>query len=152
MTGEREPSSQEEPGPKSAEHHLAALRSQEGVRRWSDKFADAFRGLRLGTRGQSSFYVHFAFAAAVVVVAAALGMSRLEWAILILCIFIVLTAEMFNTSLEWLAKAIDRRPDERIGAALDIGSAAVLLAAIGAALVGVILLGFRVGERMGWWE
>nr|MCU0875418.1 diacylglycerol kinase [Pirellulaceae bacterium] len=51
----------------------------------------------------------------------------------------VLTAEMFNSALEHLARAVDRSENRHLGSALDIGSAAVLTASIGASLVGALV-------------
>lgn len=123
-------------------------------RGWRQKFADAFRGIWMGIRDQSSFRVHFAVAAMVVVVATALGLDRLEWSLLVLAIGGVLVAEMFNTALEHLAKAVDRSHNPYIGNALDIGSGAVLLAALTSVVLGTIVLGFRLwglAESWGLW-
>ncbi len=120
-------------------------------RSWAGKFRDAFRGLIAGVRGQSSFFVHFFATAAVIAAAAVLGVNRYEWSILLLCITVVLVAEMFNSSLESMAKAITGRNHPHLGNSLDIGSAAVLVAAIGAAAVGAIILGHRLGQLLGWW-
>jgi diacylglycerol kinase len=124
-----------------------------GQRTWREKFGDAFHGVKAGVRGQSSFFVHFFMAALVLAAAAALGVHSLaEWGILLLCITVVLTAEMFNSAIESLARAITRDVDPHVGAALDIGSAAVLLASIGAAIVGAAVLANRLGMLMGWWS
>jgi diacylglycerol kinase len=120
-------------------------------RPWSQKFRDAFRGIQLGIRRQSSFLVHFAFTAAVLVCAALFHVSLLEWCLLILCITVVLVAEMVNSALESMGKAITDQHQYHLGNALDIGSAAVLLAAAGAALVGSIVFLNRLGLTMGWW-
>lgn len=128
--------------------------AEQGPRRrrsWAKKFRDAFRGLAVGVRGQSSFRVHFFFAAAVIVCAAVMRMPRLEWCVLLVCIAIVLAAETFNSALELLAKAITDEHDPRLADALDIGSAAVLVASIGAALVGSILFLHRLGVLLRWW-
>ena len=108
-------------------------------RTWREKFRDAFRGVRSGMRGQVSFRVHIFMAAAVVIAAALLRCNLAEWCILLLCIAGVLTAEMINSALEHFAKAVAKDHDPQIGEALDTGSAAVLLASIGAALVGAII-------------
>ncbi|MEX0865970.1 MAG: diacylglycerol kinase [Pirellulales bacterium] len=108
-------------------------------RTWRTKFSDAFRGFRHGVRGQSSFFVHFFFAAAVVGAGLALRVTLVEWCLLALCIAGVLTAEMFNTALEKLVKATVKQHNPEVGAALDISSAAVLLASIGAVVVGAII-------------
>jgi diacylglycerol kinase len=113
-------------------------------RPWREKFRDAFRGVRSGMRGQVSFRVHIFMAAAVVVAATLLRCSLSEWCILLLCIAGVLTAEMINSALEHFARAVAKDHDPQIGEALDTGSAAVLLASIGAALVGAIIFISRV--------
>ncbi len=69
-----------------------------------------------------------------------------------LCIAGVLTAEMFNSALESMAKAITGESDPHLGNSLDIGSAAVLVASIGAAVVGAIIFGHRVGVLLEWWQ
>ncbi len=115
-------------------------------RSWRQKFRDAFRGVAFGVRDQSSFRVHFATAIAVLAAAAFLRLDRVQWCLLILSVSGVLVAEMFNTALEHLAKAVDRSHNPHIANALDIGSAAVLIAAFGAALVGAVVLGLRLLE------
>jgi len=115
----------------------------EGTKRvkrsWADKFRDAFRGVSEGVRGQSSFTVHVMMAAAVIVVAALLKAAVLQWCMLLICITIVLVAEMFNTAMEHLAKGIADSHDENVGLALDVASGAVLMASIGASAVGAIV-------------
>jgi len=118
---------------------------------WADKFRNAFRGVRLGVRGQRSFQAHALLAVAVIACAAAFKVSLTEWCILLLCVAVVFAAEMFNSALESMAKAVSEQHDYHLGNALDIGSAAVLIAALGAAVVGSIIFLFRLGIALGWW-
>jgi diacylglycerol kinase len=120
-------------------------------RPWTRKFRDAFRGIREGMYGQSSFAVHFPVTVAVIAAGAALGISMHEWCLLTLCIAGVLVAEMFNSALESMAKAITGESDPHLGNSLDIGSAAVLLASVGASVIGLLILGRRLGMLLGWW-
>ena len=122
------------------------------MRGWKQKFADAFRGLREGVRGGSSFRAHFAIAIAVLIAAAVLRMGAVEWGGLALCIAGVLAAEMFNTALESLAKAISVGENQHIRDALDIASGAVLTAALGSIAVGAAIFGHRAGQLLGWWN
>ena len=121
------------------------------TRSWSAKFGDAFRGVREEIRGQRSFRVHFAAAVAVIVSAAALRVTLPEWCVLLMCITGVLVAEMFNTAMEALAKAITHNLNRHIALALDIAGAAVLVASIGSALVGGIIFVNRLGLMLQWW-
>ena len=119
-------------------------------RSWAKKFRDAFRGARQGVRGQGSFFVHVFFVAAVVLSAMALRVERIEWCALVLCITIVLAAEMFNRRWRrWPGRSTPRGTPIS-GDALDIGSAAVLLCAVGAAAVGLIVFLHRLGFLLEW--
>jgi len=116
---------------------------------WRRKFRDAFRGQKRGFRGESSFFVHFFAAAMVIVTAVALGADRTEWCLLLLCITLVLTAEMFNSAIERVAKAVDQNYNAHLRDALDIAAGGVLTAAVGAAIVGVVILGRLVCISLG---
>ena len=107
---------------------------------WYRKFQNALRGWKLGVTGQSSFRVHLVATIAIVTLAILLKMTMEQWCLLILCISTVLTAEFFNSSLERLARSVDDQYNEQLGAALDIAAGAVLVATIGAILVGGSLL------------
>ncbi|MEN6452230.1 MAG: diacylglycerol kinase family protein [Thermoguttaceae bacterium] len=120
-------------------------------RTWFRKFRDAFRGVVIGVRGQSSFQVHLAVGIMVVVAGIALAIDLTEWCILTICIVGVLTAEMLNSSLESMAKAITGESHPHLGNSLDIASAAVLVASIGSAIVGAIIFGHRIGMLLHWW-
>jgi diacylglycerol kinase len=119
---------------------------------WSRKLRCAARGLAWGLRTERNFLVHLAAAAAVLGAAIALNANRLEWCVLVLCITVVLGAEMFNTAIEQLARAITRDHNEQLRDALDTSSGAVLLVVIGAAVVGSLVLGYRLGCLLNWWS
>ncbi len=100
------------------------------------KFRSAFRGLKRAIRRESNFFVHLFVSAITIFAAAVFRISLGEWCLLAICIIGVVAAEMFNTSIESLAKAISREYNPRIADALDIASAAVLVTAVGAVVVG----------------
>ena len=113
-------------------------------RSWLGKFADAFRGLFHAVTTEWSFAAHLPVAAAAVALAAWLGISPVEWCLVVLSIGGVVAAETFNTSVESLARALDAGPDQRIKDALDTASAAVLVAVGAAILVGLLIFGPRL--------
>ncbi len=119
-------------------------------RRWRDKFRDAGRGVKLGIRGHSSFFVHFFCAALVVAAALALQCDVLEWAVLLGCVGAVLTAELFNSALETLFHGLDVPTKQRLVGVLDISAGAVLLASLTAAAAGGLVLGHRLLAVLGW--
>lgn len=113
-------------------------------RGWGAKFADAFRGLVRAVRSQSSFSVHLAVAMAVVAAGAVFRLSPGEWALIALAIGLVLMAEIFNTSVESLARGPGNRRHPRLRDALDMASAAVLMASATAVVVGLAVFGPRL--------
>ena len=122
-------------------------------RSWLGKFRSAGRGvLRALSEQRSSFAVHLVVAGAVVIAGALLRVTLVEWCVLILCVAAVLIAELFNTALEHLARAITRDHNEEIRDALDTSSGAVLLAALGAAIAGSLIFVHRLGVLLTWWD
>jgi diacylglycerol kinase len=118
-------------------------------RTWRGKFADAGRGVKLGVRGHSSFFVHFFFTALVLTAAIVLRCNLVSWCLLLLCIGFVLTAELFNSAIETLFHGLDPRSKERCHRSLDIAAGAVLLASVTAAVVGGLVFAFRLAEFFG---
>ncbi len=118
-------------------------------RPWRHKFAAAFRGIKLGVRGHSSFFVHFFFAALVLAAAIVLGCDRLEWCVLLGCIGLVMTAELFNSAIETLFRELDEETRSRGWPALDVAAGAVLFAAITASVVGTLVFAARLASFLG---
>ena len=114
------------------------------VRRWRDKFREAFRGVKRGVRGHSSFSVHFFFAALALTAALVLECDHYEWCLVVGCIGLVMTAELFNSAVETLFHGLDAESKGRIQGCLDIAAGAVLVAGLTAAVVGAIVFGHRL--------
>jgi diacylglycerol kinase len=108
-------------------------------RRWRDKFRVAFRGIKMGIRGHSSFAVHFFFTALVLAAGVILRCGVLEWCLLLGCIGLVLTVELFNSAVETLFRGLDEATQQRVWPCLDISAGAVLLASVTAAVIGTIV-------------
>ncbi len=115
-------------------------------RSWPAKFQDAFRGLKLGVRGHSSFFVHFFVATVVLAAAATFGIDWVGWCILFGCITAVIVAELFNSAIEVLCRVleIERLPNGK--APLDIAAGAVLATSIGASIIGAVVFAVRLVE------
>src|SRR5437016_6419257 len=93
-------------------------------RSWRAKFREAFRGLKFGVRGHSSFFVHFFFAALVIATAIALRCDLLDWCILLGCIGMVFTAELFNSAIETIFHGLEETTKPRVRVSLDIAAGA----------------------------
>ena len=111
--------------------------------RWKS-FACAARGFALLLRTQVNARIHLLATILVIAAGLAFRIARGEWALLAIAIAIVWIAEGANTALEFLADRITREHDDTIHKAKDIAAGAVLLAAIAAAVVGILILGPHV--------
>lgn len=102
-------------------------------------FGYAFEGLAVMVRTQPNAWIHGV--AAVVVLAAGVwvGLPARDWALVIFAIGLVWVAEALNTAIEFLADAAVPDHHSLIKHAKDVAAAAVLLASITAAAVGVLV-------------
>ena len=102
---------------------------------------DALDGIYHTLVEQPNFRIQCVVAAIAAAGGIALRFGPLQWAVLTLACAFVLSAELFNTGLE---HAIDMYKPENhplARAAKHAGAAAVLIAAVAAAIVGVCLFG-----------
>ena len=102
-------------------------------------FKYAWQGLRDLYAHQPNFRVHLAFTAVAVGAGFLLGIGRLEWVAIVICILLVTTAEAMNTALEYLTDLVSPGYHELAGKAKDAAAAAVLITAIGAVVVGLLV-------------
>jgi diacylglycerol kinase (ATP) len=114
------------------------------VRRTLYSFRHAGRGLWWAVSSQANLRVHLAAAVVVLIAALVLRFSVLEFVALLLCFAVVIPAELFNTTLEVLIDYAWPEHHPMIGRAKDVAAAAVLVAAIGAACVGLLLFGRHI--------
>jgi diacylglycerol kinase (ATP) len=104
-------------------------------------FRYALKGLRYMLISQKNAWIHAVFSAAVFGMALFLQLGRMEWAWIILAVVAVWTAEALNTAFEALADVASPEFHPLVERAKDVAAGAVLIAALGAALIGVLILG-----------
>jgi diacylglycerol kinase (ATP) len=109
------------------------------LRERSTSFRHAIRGIFIVIRTQPNAWIHLVATIGVVIAGKLLNVTRGEWLALILAIGLVWTAEALNTAIEFLADEISLERRDRLGIAKDTGAAGVLLAAIAAAIIGLIV-------------
>lgn len=118
------------------------------MRHWISKFRNAFRGVRLAMAGQSSFYVHLPMAGLVIALGIYLECSHWQWCILALCIALVITLEIINSAIETLAHALCPDHHPAVGKALDMASAAVLIASLIASAIGLTIFSTQLLTKL----
>ena len=112
-------------------------------------FGYAFEGVAYILRTQRNARIELAVGIAAVLLAAWLGITAVEWAVLVLTIAFVVGLEWINTSLE-LAVSLaspERHPSAK--AAKDVAAACVLLGAAVSVLVGLLLFVPRLLVKFG---
>jgi diacylglycerol kinase len=104
-------------------------------------FRYAFQGWGYVMRTQRNAWIHSTIATVVFLVGLWLKLSLQEWAIIVLTAAFVFSAEFINTAIEAVVDLAteDHHPLAKIGK--DVGAAAVLVAALAAVLVGLLILG-----------
>jgi diacylglycerol kinase (ATP) len=101
----------------------------------------ALRGLGILLATQPNAWLHTAVTLAVIGAGLLWQLTRGEWCALLLASSAVWVAEGLNTALELLADATHPAFHPLIGRAKDVAAGAVLLAALGAAVTGVLIFG-----------
>ena len=111
-------------------------------------FGYAFAGWWHVIRTQRNAWIHTLATVLVFALGLWLGLSTQEWAIIILTVALVWTAEFINTAIEAVVDLAikEQHPLARVGK--DVGAAAVLIAALAAVLVGLLVLGPPLWARL----
>ena len=104
-------------------------------------FRFAFHGWGYVLKTQRNAWIHSMIATLVILMGLWLGLTPQDWAILVITIAMVFTAEFINTAIEAVVDLASptHHPLAKVGK--DVGAAAVLVAALAAILVGLLILG-----------
>jgi len=111
-------------------------------------FGHAFRGWRHVLKTQHNAWIHSVVATLIIIVSLWLGIPARDWAVIVLTIAMVFTAEFINTAIEAVVDLASpvHHPLAKVGK--DVGAGAVLVAAMAAALVGLLTLGPPLWARL----
>ncbi len=102
-------------------------------------FKYAFHGVIIIWRSEQNFRIQFCLAVVVLVAALLLDMPAWKIIVILLLSILVLIMELINSILERLVDALHPKMHTMVAELKDIMAAAVLVASIGALLIGVIL-------------
>ncbi|MDE5678310.1 MAG: diacylglycerol kinase family protein [Phocaeicola sp.] len=102
-------------------------------------FAYAWKGVCSFLSKEHNAWIHCTAIVVVTAIGFCTGITHTEWLVLILCFAMVLAAEAFNTAIERLVDLASPDFHPLAGQAKDIAAGAVLICAIGAAIIGLII-------------
>jgi diacylglycerol kinase (ATP) len=92
-------------------------------------------------RSQRNAWVHASATVVVCIAGFVFDLSRPEWCWIVLAMVAVWTAEALNTALEFLTDLASPTFHPIAGKAKDVAAGAVLLAAAGSVVIGLIVFG-----------
>ena len=102
-------------------------------------FAYAFEGIAYTIKTQRNMKIHLCIGACALVASALLRLAPLEWALIIVCIGLVLMTELLNTAIEAIVDLLSPEYHHLAKAAKDIGAGMVLVFSLIALIVGCIV-------------
>lgn len=102
-------------------------------------FTYAWKGIGSFLSKEHNAWIHCIAIIGVTIAGVFFGISRTEWLVIILCFAMVLAAEAFNTAIERLVNLVSPNYHPLAGDVKDIAAGAVLICAIGTAIIGLII-------------
>ena len=120
----------------------------EFIKSRAKAFGYAFSGWWHVIRTQRNAWIHALISIFVLVVGIWLKLPLKDWAFIVIAFALVWIAEFLNTALEAVVDLAseENHPLARVGK--DVGAAAVLIAAITAIVIGLLVLGPPLLERI----
>lgn len=108
-------------------------------KRLTNSFKYAFEGILQAYVGEQNLKIHTVIAILVIIFGFILKISYTEWLVCLILIGLVLMAEFFNTSIEYLVDLASPEIHPLAKATKDTASAGVLMMAIISAIIGLII-------------
>lgn len=102
-------------------------------------YVHAINGLKIGVKEERNFRKELILGTLTLAVSAWLGLDQVEWLFIILCIAFVLGAELTNSALERIVDYVSPEFHEFAKASKDLAAGAVLLSAMGSAVIGLVI-------------
>ena len=109
--------------------------------RWFDAANNAMEGILQAAKTQRHIKFHLLAAFSVLLCCFIIGLDKYEFAIIALITIVVIVAEMFNSALEAVVDLTTQEFKILARTAKDIAAGAVLISAIGALVIGYLILG-----------
>ena len=99
----------------------------------------ALYGLRYAVVNERNFRIEILFAIFAIALAFIFKITMFAWLILVMNIFFVITAELFNTAIKKLAYEVCKVINPLIKIIKDVAAAAVVMAVLSAFICGLII-------------
>ena len=104
-----------------------------------NSFKYAIEGFISSFKTERNMKIHILGMIIVIILGIIYELNRTEWCICIFAIMLVISSELFNTAIETIVDIISPQRNEKAKLVKDISAAAVLVFAIGSAIIGLII-------------
>lgn len=111
----------------------------EKIKKFLMGFKYAFCGIFTAIKSERNLKVHLFMMIAVIIAGIYFNISRLEWFICIILFAIVIAGELFNTAIETIVDMVSPEKNDLAKKAKDVSAGAVLILAIGSAIIGLMI-------------
>lgn len=112
---------------------------KEKTKKIKNSFKYAYEGLFSAIKTERNMKIHILIMFLVVILGILLKINQYEWIICIICFAMVIGGELFNTAIETVVDMVMPYKNEKAKIAKDISAGAVLVLAIGSAIIGLII-------------
>lgn len=109
------------------------------LRRHKISFGHAFEGFYYALSSQPNFVVHCVIASIALILGLFLNISLSEWLVVLVMITVVMSFELINTGIETTIDLVTLDFHPLAKKAKDVSSAAVLIVATGAFVIGILI-------------
>jgi diacylglycerol kinase (ATP) len=111
----------------------------KNMRKRIKSFGYAIRGIRYVFGTEANMKIHIAISILVIICGIVFAISLTEWIFCLLCIGMVVAAEMLNTAIENVVDLASPEQHPLAGKAKDIAAGAVLICAIISVVIGLLI-------------
>ena len=109
-----------------------------------NSFKYAIEGIWTSFKTERNMKIHIFIMILVIIAGIILKINKSEWIICIILFAIVIGSELFNTSIETIVDMVMPEKNEKAKIAKDVSAGAVLVVAIGAAIIGLVIFVPRI--------
>ncbi|MBI5401362.1 diacylglycerol kinase family protein [Candidatus Wolfebacteria bacterium] len=109
------------------------------MKKFTNGFKAAFHGIKETLKQERNFKFMIIIAVVVIFLMFYFPTTKDEKVALLIAAFSVLTLELMNSTIERIMNFLHPEPDERIKAIKDLTAGIVLVASIGAAIIGTVI-------------
>ena len=114
------------------------------MKKKKNSFKYAIEGIWTSFKTERNMKIHIFIMILVIIAGIILKIDKLEWIICITLFAIVIGSELFNTSIETIVDMVMPEKNEKAKIAKDVSAGAVLVVAIGAAIIGLVIFVPRI--------